>query len=157
VPRLAAHALAGPERPSERGRSVDASAPLALVGLSMGGFGALLLGGRRTERVHAVAGLSSITRFSQMRHFVGDISGYDVDEPDRSALDALVAAGEAGPRIRFDCGVDDGLLEANRALHAGLDDAGIEHVYEEHPGGHDWAYWRAHLGDALRFVLSSTA
>ena len=144
VPWLAAEVLPG----------VSADAPIALVGLSMGGFGALLLGGRRPDRVHAVNGMSSITDFSQMRYFVGDISGYDVDDADRSVLDALVAASPR-PRIRFDCGSSDPLIEPNRTLHADLERAGVDHEYVEHDGGHEWSYWSAHLGAALAFVLGA--
>lgn len=139
VPVLASHAV-----------DVDPDAPIALVGLSMGGFGALLLGARHPDRVHAVNGLSSITEFRQMKWFVGDISGYDVDDTDRSVLDAVDA--QHHPRIRFDCGADDPLIEPNRSLHAALDESGIDHEYVEHPGGHEWPYWTAHLGAALDFV-----
>ena len=142
VPWLAAQALPG----------VSEDAPVALVGLSMGGFGALLLAGRRPDRVHAANGLSSITDFSQMRYFVGDIAGYDVSERDRSVLDALVSSSPR-PRIRFDCGRTDPLIEPNRALHAALLEAGVEHTYVEHDGGHEWSYWSAHLRAALEFVL----
>jgi putative tributyrin esterase len=55
------------------------------------------------------------------------------------------------PPLRFDCGVEDRLLAANRALHSALLQAGIEHGYEEHPGAHTWDYWAAHLADTLRF------
>jgi S-formylglutathione hydrolase FrmB len=142
VPWLTAQALPG----------VDADAPVALVGLSMGGFGALLLAGRHPARVHAANGMSSITDFSQMRFFVGDISAYDVDDRDRSVLDALVSASPR-PRVRFDCGSSDPLIEPNRALHAALLDAGVDHEYVEHDGGHEWSYWSAHLAAALEFVL----
>ena len=142
VPWLAAQAVPG----------VDPDAPVALAGLSMGGFGALLLAARHPQRVRAAYGLSSITDFSQMRLFVGDISGYDVDPADRSVLDACVAAGPSLPRIGFDCGRTDPLIEPNRALHAGLDAAGIEHRYQEFDGGHEWPYWAEHLTDALAFL-----
>lgn len=147
VPWLAAQAIPG----------VDSDAPVALAGLSMGGFGALLLAARHPDRVHAAYGMSSITDFAQMRFFVGDISAYDVDDADRSVLDACVAAGDALPRIGFDCGTTDPLIEPNRELHAGLDAAGIPHQYEEHPGGHEWVYWATHLHDALAFVTSSAS
>jgi putative tributyrin esterase len=139
---------------SQLAPGVDPDAPIALVGLSMGGFGALLLGARHGERVHAVNGMSSITDFAQMRFFVGDISGYDVAEDDRSVLQAMTTAATL-PRVRFDCGSSDPLIEPNRALHAGLDDAGIDHEYVEHAGGHEWPYWSTHLRAALEFVLDS--
>ena len=145
IPELAATGIAG----------VSAEGPLSIAGLSMGGFGALLLGARNGDRVRAVAGLSSITDFAQMRFFVGDISGYDVADDDRSVLDAILANRDRLPAIHFDCGETDPLIEPNRALHAALVDAGIDHDYAEHPGGHEWPYWEAHLGGALQFVARS--
>jgi len=142
VPWLAAQAVPG----------VDPDAPIALAGLSMGGFGALLLAARHPDRVRAAYGMSSITDFAQMRFFVGDISGYDVDDADRSVLDACIAAGSSLPRIGFDCGTTDPLIEPNRALHAELDAAGITHQYQEFDGGHEWPYWSTHLRDALAFL-----
>jgi len=86
-----------------------------------------------------------------------------------SRLDALTAPGSLGdwstnvavaarrsvsaplPPFRFDCGRDDNLLAANRALHEALEMAGIAHDYAEHEGGHDWPYWRRHLADTLLF------
>jgi putative tributyrin esterase len=56
------------------------------------------------------------------------------------------------PPIRFDCGTEDSLLDGNRALHAALLRARIAHDYEEHRGGHDWAYWQEHVRSTLRFV-----
>lgn len=141
-----------PELASTALDAVSPEAPLSLAGLSMGGFGALLLGARNGDRVRAVAGLSSITDFSQMRFFVGDISGYDVADDDRSVSDAILANRDCLPAIHFDCGDTDPLIEPNRALHAVLEAAGIEHSYTEHPGGHEWPYWEGHIGAALQFV-----
>ena len=67
-------------------------------------------------------------------------------------LDACVAAGPSLPRIGFDCGRTDPLIEPNRALHAGLDAAGIEHRYQEFDGGHEWPYGAEHLTDAMAFL-----
>ena len=142
IPELAAAAL----------DAVSPESPLALAGLSIGGFGALLLGATGGEQVRAVAGLSSITDFAQMQMFVGDISGYDVADDDRSVLAAMLANRDHLPAIHFDCGDTDPLIEPNRALHAALDDAGIAHSYVEYSGGHEWPYWENHIGAALQFV-----
>jgi len=56
------------------------------------------------------------------------------------------------PPLRFDCGVDDPLIEVNRSLHRELEAAGIPHEYKEFPGGHSWDYWILHLRDTLRFI-----
>ncbi len=145
IPELAAMALPG----------VTPDSPLALAGLSMGGFGALLLGARNGDRVRAVAGLSSITDFSQMRFFVGDISHYDVADEDRSVLAAIRTNRDRLPAIHFDCGDTDPLIEPNRALHTALEAEEIPHSYVEYAGGHEWPYWEAHLGAALQFVATS--
>jgi enterochelin esterase-like enzyme len=55
------------------------------------------------------------------------------------------------PAICFDCGVEDPLIEHNRALHAHLEGLGIPHEYEEYPGGHNWAYWDEHIQEAIQF------
>ena len=70
---------------------------------------------------------------------------------DTSVLDALRTASPPLPALRFDCGRDDILTDANRQLHADLLQAGIAHEYAEHAGGHDWAYWTQYLEDTLRF------
>lgn len=142
IPELAALAI----------DAVSSDSPLALAGLSMGGWGALLLGARNGDRVRAVAGLSSITEFAQMRFFVGDIKGYDIAPEDASVLEAVLANRERLPAIHFDCGETDPLIEPNRALHAALTAEGIEHSYVEYPGGHEWPYWEGHLGESLRFL-----
>jgi enterochelin esterase-like enzyme len=145
IPELAAAAL----------DAVSPESPLSLAGLSMGGFGALLLGARNGDRVHAVAGLSSITDFAQMRFFVGDISGYDVADDDRSVLDAILTNRGRLPALHFDCGETDPLIEPNRALHAALVAEDVPHSYVEYPGGHEWPYWEGHIGAALQFVSAS--
>ena len=135
--------------------ALDHSAPLFLAGLSMGGFGALRLGATHAARVGAISGHSSITHVSQMSQFVEeDVALLRTDPAEASALDALVAAGEALPPLRFDCGIDDQLITENRALHAALEARGIPHVYEEYPGTHEWAYWEAHVEDTLRFFAT---
>ena len=58
------------------------------------------------------------------------------------------------PPIRFDCGKEDALLDANRKLHATLLEQGVAHTYEENDGGHTWEYWQTHIRSTLRFISS---
>jgi putative tributyrin esterase len=131
---------------------VDPTSPLALAGLSMGGFGALLLGVRSAPRFRAVAGLSSITEFRDMSLFVGDLSGYGVDPRDHSVAETMLSHPGPRPAVYLCCGTDDLLIEQNRALHERLLTGGVEHTWVEGPGGHEWPYWRSQLPDVLQFI-----
>ena len=70
---------------------------------------------------------------------------------DLTALHWLAAQRDRLPPVRFDCGVDDFLLEQNRDLHRALEAQGVQHTYAEFPGGHTFAYWREHVADTFRF------
>ena len=135
--------------------SIESDHSLSMIGLSMGGFGALSLGASYGDRLHAVAGMSSITDFSQMEIFVGSLDRYVIDDGRRSVLESMVAHRDRLPRIRIDCGTDDLLISQNRQLHEALREHGIAHSWHEYPGAHDWAYWHAHLGDAIRFCCAA--
>jgi len=126
--------------------------PLFVAGLSMGGFGALRLAGKYPRSIAAAAAHSSVTEAAQLEtHLEEGISGWSAAPADRSVLAALIGAAGPLPPIRFDCGRDDWLIDANRTLHRELDRAGIAHRYVENDGGHDWAYWTHALPDTLRF------
>lgn len=131
---------------------VSARSPLCLAGLSMGGFGALRLGGKHPHRFRAVSGHSSATHKEQFRELLGErLDAWSDAEEDRSVLAAMLRNRHKLPPVRFDCGTEDFLLGENRELHRALDVAGIAHVYEEFTGGHTWSYWEEHLPDTFRF------
>jgi len=126
--------------------------PLFVAGLSMGGFGALRLAGKYPPRIAAAAAHSAITDVAQLDALLDHgRDDWSAAPADRSVLAALLDAKGALPPLRFDCGREDGLFEANRALHRALAAAGVAHRYAENAGGHDWPYWTRHLADTLRF------
>ena len=125
---------------------VTERSPLFIAGLSMGGFGALRLGGTYGGRFSGISAHSAITELEQMAEFVEESLTL---LPPYSVLDALVKG--PTPPLRFDCGLSDPLLDANRAFHHALNEAGIPHRYEEFDGGHEWPYWEQHLEDTLLF------
>lgn len=127
-------------------------------GLSMGGFGSMKLALKHPDMFCSVVSHSGLFDVSwlvnreergaeSIRTFGADPAGGPEDilrlaeEIDRGLL----------PAIRFDCGVDDGLIEENRKFHAHLDKLGIPHEYEEFPGAHNWEYWDTHIREALAF------
>jgi len=132
--------------------SLALDAPRFIAGLSMGGFGALRLGAKYADRFRGISAHSAITDFAQMGLFIEeDGAAFGTAAEDHSALGAIVGAGRTLPPLRFDCGIEDELLEANRQLHRALRAHGIAHVYEEFLGGHTWSYWETHLEATLRF------
>lgn len=132
---------------------VTDQSPRYIAGLSMGGFGALRLGGKYAERFAGIAAHSAITHFEQLAEFVEEpLAAYGAPTQDYGAAEALIR--KPLPPLRFDCGTADPLLEANRTLHAQLNEAGIQHIYEEFEGGHEWPYWELHLEDTFRFFNS---
>ncbi|MDO8541664.1 MAG: alpha/beta hydrolase-fold protein [Opitutaceae bacterium] len=132
--------------------SVTERSHVCIAGLSMGGFGALRLAAKFPNRFVAAAGLSSITHFNQMARFVEEpLDSYAAPIGDHSILETMQRHRRPLPALRFDCGIDDPLLEANRELHTGLDAAGIAHQYAEYAGGHNWDYWTTHLPEMLLF------
>ncbi|MEM9920428.1 MAG: alpha/beta hydrolase-fold protein, partial [Bacteroidota bacterium] len=129
-----------------------ADSPMFLAGLSMGGYGAMRLGAKYPDRFRAFSGLSSVTRLQDLSQFIDEeIDLGRVDTRERDLIDVLRDRSGRLPPFRFDCGTEDSLLDANRLLHAELEQAGIPHQYEEFPGGHEWSYWEQHLEDTLLF------
>lgn len=133
-------------------------APMAIAGLSMGGYGALRLGAKYADRFCAISAHSAITDVLELQQFVEEpISTYLALAPreELSPLYWIRAAGGRLPSLRFDCGLDDALLTGNRALHAALQADSIPHIYRESPGGHHWSYWQQHVTETLRFAAEA--
>ena len=134
------------------GNALDA--PHFIGGLSMGGFGALRLGARHPDRYRAFSGHSSVTRLTELAElFVEEsLSDYQFDSSNApTILNAILENRNTLQPFRFDCGVDDTLIEANRTLAAQLKSEGIEFDYEEFPGGHEWPYWETHVRKTFAF------
>ena len=129
---------------------------LFIAGLSMGGFGALRIGAKYGHRFRGIAGHSSITSLNQMKLFVEeDISNYrQVVKENEDVLRTFQINKDKLPPIRFDCGVDDQLIEYNRELHKQMRIHDIPHEYEEFPGAHNWSYWEKHISKTLTFFAN---
>ena len=120
----------------------------AIGGNSMGGGAAVRLGLRYPHQFFSVwshsGGFPSATTLAEHWYWAGTPEALDcyalADQLDPSTL----------PVISFDCGTEDHLLEGNRHFHAHLESRRIPHTYKEYPGQHNWAYWNAHLPEALQ-------
>lgn len=124
-----------------------------IAGLSMGGYGALRLGAKYPQKFDGISAHSSVTRGATLQRFVKrEPLPFRVNHPDE--LDAaywLIKNQSSLPPVRFDCGLDDALLNDNRQLHKQLQINNIEHQYQEFPGAHKWPYWAEHVKDTLKF------
>lgn len=133
---------------------VSNSSNFFITGLSMGGYGALRLGAKYPNVFRSFSGLSAITEFSQMRLFLEE-GEYDklssLVSKQENVLDCMLTHKEKLPDFYFDCGSEDILIEFNRKLHQSLVDNNIRHRYKEHPGAHQWNYWRTYIEDSLLF------
>jgi S-formylglutathione hydrolase FrmB len=135
--------------------TLDDTSALFINGLSMGGFGALRLAAKYPNKFRAAGGHSSMTRFDQFTLFVEEsLDRYNCPADARSVFQTMMQNRYHLPALRFDCGVEDPLIEFNRELDRELKQGGIPHVYEEFSGGHSWPYWETHLADMLRFFAA---
>lgn len=131
----------------------------AIGGLSMGGYGAVKMGVKHHEMFASVNSHSGAVGFlkgvSEERPLSCEFARIYGPEPAGGDDDpfALVTQVDHGrlPKMRIDCGTEDFLLDQNRDFHRHLDELMIPHEYEEFPGGHDWAYWDAHVQEAVEF------
>ena len=132
-----------------------------VAGLSMGGYGAAKFALAHPDRFCAAVSHSGAVAFAHKTETYAHaerraqewsrIVGAESNGP--NDLFALTEKADKAtlPALRIDCGVDDFLIDNNRAFHAHLNDLGIAHEYAEHPGAHNWAYWNEHIQDTLAF------
>ena len=131
-----------------------------IMGLSMGGHGALLMAAKHPERFGSASSLSGILKITDHpeKHQIAERLGPMEDHPDRWEANSVWDQAErfqgANVRILFDCGEDDvatGAIGDSRKFHARLTELGIPHVWREHAGTHSWDYWGGHLAEHLNF------
>ena len=62
------------------------------------------------------------------------------------------------PALYIDAGTGDSAYVLNsRAFRVELTRLGVPFEYHEYPGGHDWRYWRAHVGQSLAWLAGRIA
>lgn len=138
-----------------------------IMGLSMGGFGALRTALAYPDVFGKAAGLSSALIVHDIAHMKeGDndeLANYAyyhecfgdleiVEESDNNPevlVKRLKESGKKIPELFISCGTEDFLLEKNRVMHAFLDGIGVPHVYMESKGGHDMDFWNEY---AVKFT-----
>lgn len=129
----------------------------AIVGVSMGGFGAVNLALRHPDLFTFVGGISSaidvprrafaIRRFQQSRHYeaIFGPSGSSTRRDNDPFILARTANPEQAPYFFLTCGQQEGLLPANREFAALLAQRHFRYEFHTVAGGHDWNQWNAWL------------
>lgn len=138
-----------------------------IMGLSMGGFGALHTALKYPRVFGKAAALSSalivydiagmkpgdnngVANYEYYRECFGDLDRVTESENDPEVLvKKLQATGESLPEIFMACGTEDFLLENNRRFHNFLIERGVAHRYLESPGSHDMTFWNEY---AVKFT-----
>ncbi len=139
-----------------------------IAGISMGGYGALHLAFLHPELFESVSVNSAAliekppeVRFegneapAQFRLF-GSVYGFPMNRAFWDRNNPLTLARKApldGLKIYFDCGAEDGygFYAGAKLLDAELNARKIPHEFHLYPGGHDAAYFAAHLPASLEF------
>jgi len=142
-------------------RAVGKPSGRAIQGLSMGGFGAMMLAFKHPEMFSSVTAHSSALfaelpkatgsdRRSQfLARMVGNLFGEPPDDeffkannPIDLAESNAAAIKKTGLKIYFDVGEQDryGFQESNKVFDERLKKVGIEHEFHLFPGGHGWEY-----------------
>lgn len=142
----------------------------ALLGISMGGYGALNIAFSQPGVFGAVATHSAMllteiptveagARGGQMRAFTG-VFGEPVDPAIWKADDPLELARSADPSklpaLYFDCGGQDryGLFKGNEALHDILESRKIAADFSISPGDHGYDFVRSVFAKSMGFLKS---
>ena len=116
-----------PEYIDSHYRTVTDRRGRAIAGISMGGYGATLLGVRRPEMFGAVGAISAAL----------STGGRPQDLSARVATLSPAAA----PYFYIACGTEDSVLAANRDFAAQLSERQIRSELQEVPGDHSWRVW----------------
>jgi enterochelin esterase-like enzyme len=144
----------------------------AVSGLSMGGFGSLMLAMRHPDLFASCAAFSSgvhtdeeVTQMPDERfdELFTDLFGDRLRGTERvnthfkQHSPLHLARNVSLEKLRtvrwyIDCGDDDFLYRGNAALHVLFRELEIPHEYRVRDGEHNWTYWRTWIIEGLRFI-----
>jgi S-formylglutathione hydrolase FrmB len=132
-----------------------------VAGLSMGGYGAFKLAFNLPERYAAAASLSGAMDMAarlgrgdigpDMRLVFGD-RPLAVSDDLLAAAEALARSSSPRPRLFQCCGTEDYLYPENVRFRDHARRLGLDLVYAEGPGSHEWGYWDARIQDVLAWL-----
>ncbi len=133
-----------------------------VMGLSMGGYGALKCALTYPERYAGCGSFSGVTDMKlyaaspaislKPREFTA-LLGPDHTVGEENDLFALAKKGKSLPPIYLSCGEQDAHYAANNAFAALLEEVGTEYHYDHREGGHSWDFWDKSIQDCFAYLL----
>jgi len=130
----------------------------AILGLSMGGHGALFLAMRHQDEFGAAGSMSGAVDITGLSgsfgidDLLGPYSKYPKRWESHSVLYLTHLLIKDSLKIIIDCGSDDFLYQQNMALHKKLLYDKIPHDFITRPGAHTWDYWAESIQYELLFM-----
>ncbi|MBR6046357.1 MAG: esterase [Ruminococcus sp.] len=156
------------------GVKLDAS-NTSVLGLSMGGFGALHTALAYPERfgragvmspaliVHEVANMepgsgNGVANYEYYRECFGEPSELLGSKNDPEALaDGILADKRKMPSLYICCGTEDFLLPNTAQMHDFLVSRGIEHEFKTSKGGHEMGFWMEYTEKIMEWMYGENA
>jgi enterochelin esterase-like enzyme len=153
-------------------RTIPLKGCRVLAGISMGGFGAIILAVKHPKLFGSVIEMSGSIRtvkefenLPQERYeqYFANVFGPKLSGEERITLhwksnspyyliDSVSAENMKSINWYIDCGMDDYLLPANEAFHQLLMQYKIPHEFHIRPGNHNWEYWHESIVHGLMFL-----
>lgn len=134
-----------------------------MMGLSMGGYGALKCMFWQPEYFAGCAAFSAVTDMPDRVAAAGPeekkefqaIFGMELKVPEESDLFALAKKADAGtlPRIYTACGESDDLYPENQRFAQLLERQGAGNRFEHWEGIHDWVFWDQALQRGMTYLF----
>ncbi len=147
----------------------------AIAGLSMGGYGSMILALKHPDLFVAAAPLSAAVwtdndvinmQDGMYNGLFSNSMGTNLKGKDRltsawlsNSVFGIIEKNskEDLSKVRYwiDCGDDDFLTIGNAELHIALTKKNVPHEFRMRDGAHNWTYWRTGVIDALSFIGDS--
>ena len=129
-----------------------------IAGLSMGGYGAFKLALARPEKYAAAASFSGSVMIKHiysnihvdMLSIFGPPEEMKEEEDIPYLLHRDIAENRQIPKLIQYCGTSDFLYKHNVELRGIIEKTGVDYVYEEWEGTHEWGFWDLSMQKALK-------
>ena len=144
----------------------DDPASTYVMGLSMGGYGALKCALTYPERY---AGCAAFSAMPDIRFRIGatesgtlkyrELQGIFGTDPEPTGAEDLyqlidrLPEGGPRPKLVMTCGTEDPLFPLNERFSARLNEKGYTHEYWKWPGIHEWKFWDESIKKALPYFF----